>query len=57
MKDINICNSVDISKQKEQQEVLIDKDVAGKNKSSESVNPTTNKRKVEAAIVTPEKKT
>ena len=56
-KDIKICNSVDFSKEKEQQEVAIDKDILGKNIDGESVNATTNKRKVEAAIVTPEKET
>ena len=30
MEDINICNSVDFSKEKEQQDVSIDKDVACK---------------------------
>ena len=56
-KNIKISNSVDLSKEKEQQDVSIDKDNACKIIGGVSVNATTNKRKVEAAIVTPEKAT
>ena len=56
-KNIKISNSLDFSKEKDQQDVSIDKDVACKTIGGVSVNATTNKRKVDAAIVTPEKAT
>ena len=57
MKDIKICKSVDLLKENEKQIVSIDKDILGKIIGGVSVNATTNTRKVEAAIVTPEKAT
>ena len=56
MNIVKMSNFVDFSKEKEQQS-SIDNYMVGKKIGGASVNTTTNKRRVEASIVNPEKAT